>query len=111
MTIESAPFSEFASAADGLAATAANSSLRRVYELCFADPSRARLHEAMVLGALSERIGIRLLEGASALAANDRTKASQQWSRAFLLMNRLARFATAGSLPRLASHQKSGNAG
>jgi hypothetical protein len=102
---------EFALAADGLAATAAHSSLKRVHDLCLGDPSRSRLHEAMALGALSERIGTRLAEGEEAFSRNDCCVASRQWSRALLLMNRLAQFATAGTLPRLAAHQKSGNVG
>jgi hypothetical protein len=111
MTADATSMNEFALAADGLAATAAHSSLRRVHDLCFADPSRQCLHEAMALGALSQRIGIRLAEGEQAFSDNDSRKASRSWSRALLLMNRLARFAAGGTVPRLAAHQKSGSAG
>jgi hypothetical protein len=111
MTADGTSMNEFALAADGLAATAAHSSLKRLHDLCSADPSRQCLHEAMALGALSQRIGIRLAEGEEAFCNNDSRKASQAWSRALLLMNRLARFATGGTVPRLSAHQKSGSAG
>jgi hypothetical protein len=111
MTADGTAMDEFALAADGLAATAAHSSLMRVHDLCCGDPSRQGLHEAIVLGALSRRIGLRLVEGETALSVSDRIGAVRSWSRALLLMNRLAKFATAGTLPRLGSHQKSGSAG
>jgi hypothetical protein len=65
----------------------------------------------MVLSALSERIGLRLAAGEEAFCRCDSTGATTQWKRALLLMNRLARFATAGTLPRFAPHQKSGSTG
>jgi len=111
MTAETDVMDEFALAADGLAATAACSSLMRILDLCTGDPSRRCLHEALALGALSGRIGLRLAEGETALVRCDSPKAIKSWSRALLLMNRLSRFATAGTLPRLGAHQKSGNAG
>jgi hypothetical protein len=111
MTAEADVMDEFALAADGLAATAAYSSLMRLHDLCSGDPSRQRLHEALALGALSERIGLRLAEGETALAQSDQRQAISSWSRALLLMNRLSRFAIAGTLPRLGAHQKSGSAG
>jgi hypothetical protein len=111
MTADVDLMDEFALAADGLAATAAHSSLRRIHDLCSGDPSRRCLHEALALGALSGRIGLRLAEGETALAKRDSPKAIRSWSRALLLMNRLSRFATAGTLPRLGAHQKSGSAG
>jgi hypothetical protein len=111
MTMDAHAIKEFALAADGLAATAAHSSLKRIQDLCGGDPSRERLHEAMVLSALSERIGQRLAAGELAFSRRDSSRATAQWSRALLLMNRLARFATMGTLPRFAAHQKSGSAG
>lgn len=111
MTAETNVMDEFALAADGLAATAAHSSLMRLHNLCLGDPSRQGLHEALALGALSGRIGQRLAEGETAFARRDSLSAIRSWSRALLLMNRLSRFATAGTLPRLGSHQKSGSAG
>jgi hypothetical protein len=111
MTADGGMMDEFALAADGLAATAAHISLRRVHDLCVGDPSRSCLHETMALSALSARIGVRLIEGEEALSRNDSREASSHWSRALLLMNRMAKFATAGTLPRLAAHQKSGSAG
>jgi hypothetical protein len=109
MTADGMPMTEFALAADGLAATAAHSSLKRIHDLCLGDPSRRCLHEALALISLSDRIGLRLIEGEQAFSVNDCRQAVQSWSRALLLMNRLARFATAGTLPRLGAHQKSGN--
>jgi hypothetical protein len=111
MTAETNVMDEFALAADGLAATAAHSCLMRVYNLCSGDPSRQGLHEALALGALSRRIGLRLEEGETAFARRDPLTATRSWSRALLLMNRLSRFATAGIVPRLGAHQKSGSAG
>jgi hypothetical protein len=111
MAAETDVMDEFALAADGLAATAAYSSLMRLIDLCSGDPSRRCLHEALALGALSGRIGLRLEEGETAFARRDSPGAIRSWSRALLLMNRLSRFATAGTLPRLGAHQKSGSAG
>jgi hypothetical protein len=111
MTAQANLVNELAHAADGLAATAAYSGLRRVHDLCLGEPKRSCLHEAMALGALTARIGTGLAAGEQALIGNDPRSASRQWTRALLLMDRLARFATAGTLPRLAVHQKSGSVG
>ena len=111
MTAQASLVNELAHAADGLAATAAYSGLRRVHNLCLGEPKRACLHEAMALGALTARIETGLAAGERALIGNDPCSASRQWTRALLLMDRLARFATAGTLPRLAVHQKSGSVG
>jgi hypothetical protein len=110
-TVNADVIEEFALAADGLAATAAHSSLKRIQDLCSGDPSRQRLYEALLLSALSARIGLRLAAGEEAFSRQEPGRASAQWSRALLLMNRLARFATVGTLPLLAPHQKSGSAG
>jgi hypothetical protein len=111
MTLQANLVNELAHAADGLAATAAYSGLRRVHHLCSGEPKRACLHETMALSALSARIGSGLAAGERALIGHDARTASVQWTRALLLMNRLARFSTAGTLSPLAVHQKSGNAG
>jgi hypothetical protein len=111
MTAHANFVNELAHAADGLAASAAHAGLRRVHHLCLGEPKRACLHEAMALGALSARIGSGLAAGEQALTGNDARTASVQWTRALLLMNRLARFSTAGTLPRLGVHQNSGSVG
>ncbi|MGH6875365.1 MAG: hypothetical protein ACREDW_10140 [Aestuariivirgaceae bacterium] len=111
MTAHANLVNELAHAADGLAATAAYSGLKRVHDLCLGEPKRACLHEAMALGVLTARIESGLTAGRQAMIGNDAPGASRQWTRALLLMDRLARFATAGTLPRLAVHQKSGRVG
>ena len=75
------------------------------------DRTRKIARGVAALGALTARIGTGLAAGEQALIGNDPRSASRQWTRALLLMDRLARFATAGTLPRLAVHQKSGSVG
>ena len=110
MIEEISDLSEARYAAEGFMASVALAALTRVLELGTADRSLRSVAEAASLAVLSGRITQSLEAGEEAERQGDGGSAALEWTRALVLMNRLAEKAT-GPAGALVCYQKSGRAG
>ena len=97
-------------AAEGFMPSVAHGALTRMLELGSGLSPRRDAREAIALASLSNRISLCFEAAGEAEASGDEDSAGLEWTRALVLMNRLAERALGGS-GSLACHQKSGRAG
>lgn len=103
--------SEARYAAEGFVPAAAFASLSRLRELCGLEPSHRTLREARALASLAGKIAGSFEAAEEAEQKGDEDSAALEWTRALVLMNRLAERCLGATAGSFVCYQKSGRVG
>ena len=98
-------------AAEGFVPASAHAGLMRLRELGALEPSKQSLREAQALAALAWKITGSFEAADEAEERHDENSASLEWTRALVLMNRLAERSMSPGAGSFVCYQKSGRAG